>query len=207
MGSVESTQRYLQISMVSELLQVASNANFVLVRRTRNVIRGVVERTQAGRGDYGIAARWRSRKRAGILEKVREVGIVLDGRRALLDKASSLHALHGAEVCRRSDDGDVLVKDAGKAIVHRADNVVVALPVPERLVLRSEHLLRLRDRHANGDEVSRRGTTGRSGVETMCKEPCLNKIDGVGVRSNERCYFLLGQVLTIPEARTMRTIT
>ncbi len=142
--------------MVSELIQVASDTNAVLARRLRSVIDGVVERTQAGRGDHGVAARWGSRKRAWTLEKVREVGIVLDDRRALLDKASSLHALHGTEVCRRSDDGNVFVKDAGKAVVHRANNVVVALPVPERLVFRSEHLLRLRDRHAKGDEVSRR---------------------------------------------------
>ena len=68
------------------------------------------------------------------------------------------------------------MENIGKAVVHRPDNVVVALVVPENVVLGAQHLLGLSNRHADGDRIASMRTVRRSDVKVVSLEPGLHKV-------------------------------
>lgn len=92
------------------------------------------------------------------------------------------------------------VEDIGQVVVHRADNVLVALSVAIDVILGPQHLLGLGDRDPDGNPVAGVRTLRGSNVKTVGLEPGLYEVDRVGVRCNESCDRFLGEVLTIPVA-------
>ena len=107
------SRTHLQIGTVRELVQVARNTKNVLVSGSGNVGRGVVKRAETRGSDRARATRGNSRERTRASEKVGDLNIALDGRRAFVDEARRLHAPHCAEVGRRRDDRNVLMEDVG----------------------------------------------------------------------------------------------
>ena len=130
-----------------------------------------------------------------------DVGIALDRGRIEVDVARRAHALHGAEVRRGRNDCDVAVKRTGEGVVHRADDVVLALAMAEDAVLVAEHLLSLSDGDADGEPVAGGGALDGGEVEAVREQPPFDEVDGVTVRRNEGGDVLLGEVLAVPRGR------
>ena len=74
----------------------------------------------------------------------------------------------------------MLVEDIGQVVVHRADNVLVALSVAIDVILGPQYLLGLGDRDPDGNPVAGVRTLRGSNVKTVGLEPGLYEVDRVG---------------------------
>lgn len=114
--SPEPLEESLEISPVSELIEISGNTNGVFAGSLGNVSAGVVKSTQASGSNRGGAAGGNSSEGTGANEFRSNFSVAVNGLDIRLQTAGCLHAFHGAKVGGRGDGTDVAVEDRGKTV-------------------------------------------------------------------------------------------